>query len=231
MFNFFRKKEIPLSEIDYNFYYTNDKIKDISLTNHQIGLLNVTSGKIVVCDPLVSLGYVEHLNRMIEPGKYPVVICIANHDSFWERYSLAKMVIREEVATKWELAYTKSSEKEVLKLKKWEFFGFPVDTGLGCFCDFDTQNLYNKFDDDFMSKNDDTNIYDGYFAERFKENATDKNNPSDAWNWLNWEVPDTKNNVIMFNSWFGDWFYPTYWGLNENNEVVSLLIDFLVFDQ
>jgi hypothetical protein len=44
-------------------------------------------------------------------------------------------------------------------------------------------------------------------------------------------VPHTENNVIMFNSWFWDWVYPAYWWINQKGKVISLLIDFLVFQE
>jgi hypothetical protein len=32
----------------------------------------------------------------------------------------------------------------------------------------------------------------------------------------------------MFQSGYGDGSYPSYWGLDKNGEVLSLVIDFLV---
>jgi hypothetical protein len=56
-------------------------------------------------------------------------------------------------------------EQDINELKEDDaFFGFPVDARLGCFCDLETQDFYN--------------IYDDFFAEEFKKNSIDKNDRS-----------------------------------------------------
>ncbi len=35
----------------------------------------------------------------------------------------------------------------------------------------------------------------------------------------------------MFSSGWGDGYYPTYWGYNDNNETIELTIDFMLYDE
>jgi hypothetical protein len=81
-----------------------------------------------------------------------------------------------------------------------------------------------------MTKKDKTwNIYDGILAAEFKKNAVNPNDPEDAGDWVNFHLPNKPDqNVIMFQSGFGDGFYSAYWGLDDKGQVCSLVIDFAV---
>jgi hypothetical protein len=37
-----------------------------------------------------------------------------------------------------------------------------------------------------------------------------------------------QQNVIMFHTGYGDGIYPAYWGLSEEGDVCSFVIDFMV---
>ncbi|MCW3072386.1 MAG: hypothetical protein JWO44_2276 [Bacteroidetes bacterium] len=108
-----------------------------------------------------------------------------------------------------------------------DFFGFPVDAGLGCFMDVKTRQFFNEFDDSFMKNNPTGNIYDDLLAAEFKKNASDPTDPHEAGDWLNFSLPNQPElNIIMFQSGYGDGVYPSYWGINEQGEICSLIIDF-----
>lgn len=225
----FKDSSLPLAKIDYDFYFNADKHGDIELSVLDLGELNVTTGNIVVCDPLAYLGDTSPLVKKIQPGLYPVRVAIAKTAEIGERYALAKLEITKNKSIKWELAVTKETEKKAKDLKEDEYFGFPVDAGLGCFCDSMTQEQYAIFMDSFLNEHEGANMYNDYFAERFKVNALNQDDPNDIGDWLNYYVPNTKNNIIMFHSGFGDGYYPAYWGFDSDGHVASLMIDFQVF--
>lgn len=226
--NLLKKKSIPISDIDYEFYFNTNKHGDLSLTVLDLGKLNIPTGEIVVCDPLVFLGETSSMAKSISPGKYAVKIAVAANSEFGERYAFAKLEISPAETVKWELAITRDLESKVHELKQDEYFGFPVDAGLGCFCDAQTQEYYSKFIDEFHKNNPDANIYDDYFASEFKKNAKDQSDPNDIGDWLNFQIPNTRNNVIMFHSGFGDGYYPSYWGLDKSGNITALIVDFQV---
>jgi len=125
-----------------------------------------------------------------------------------------------------------TENQDVNELNDDDFFGFPVDVGLGCFCDAQTQDLASRFFTEFYQKNTDQNIYDDFFAAQFKENAIDKGDPNDIGDWLNFIVPGSPGlNVIMFHSGYGDGAYPCYWGITDKGNVSSLIVDFQVFEE
>src|SRR5690349_16657523 len=64
------------SEFDYNIVFENSVVNGIPVELLEIGDLNVPSGKIVVCDPLVTPD-MPPLSLTVSPGKYPVKIYVA----------------------------------------------------------------------------------------------------------------------------------------------------------
>lgn len=217
------------SLVDYNKYFDNKIVDNIPLELLSLGELNISTGKIIACDPLVCLYDTSPFTRTVKPGKYPVIASIAKTKRSGDRYAVVKLEFSKDRATKWEMAVKEGQDINELK-EDDEFFGFPVDAGLGCFCDFETQQLYNQFDTEFMQRNPYGNIYDDFFAAEFKKNAIDQNDPQDIGDWLNFYLPNRPElNVIMFHSGYGDGMYPCYWGTNDDGKICSLIVDFQVF--
>ena len=214
-----------LSHADYNIIFNNSKIDNVSITELNIGNLNVPTGKIVVCDPLV-LPETTPLKKTIKPGHYPIKIYVAHTKESGDRYAIAKLEIKDLKADKWVLALREGEKISDLKDKD-DFFGFPVDAGLGGFFDHQAGIEYNKFIDNFMKENPDGNIYDDLFSAEFKKNGNPED-PNDYGDWINFQLPESKLNITMFHSGFGDGVYPAYWGISEKGEIVSLVIDFFV---
>jgi len=223
------KQTERLSHVDYNKIFENDIVDGVAVELLEIGKLNIPTGKIVVCDPLV-LPNTPPLTKTVRPGKYPVKIYIAKTKQSGDRYAVAKLEFSSKKADKWVLA-TQDGD-DISKLKGEDaFFGFPVDAGLAGFFDYNAGIEYNNFEKKFMVKNPGGNIYDDFLAAEFKKNAKEPNNPNDAGDWINFKIPNTSNNIMMFQSGYGDGTYPVYWGMTKDNKVVSLVIDFFVLLQ
>lgn len=174
--------------------------------------------------------------KTVIPGHYPVSVYIIDTQEFGPRHILAKLAFSSEKAVKWVYTFRegdddKSRFKKIKNLwEKGGVIGFPVDTGLGSFMDYTTLEAYKKYETSYEDKYPGRDIYDSIYAPEFKKNARNKDYPRDLGNWLNWVVPGTDLNVIMFNSGFGDGIYPSYWGLSEDGNISSIVIDFLVLD-
>lgn len=220
-----KKKTEVLSEVDYNIIFDNKIVDGIPVEILEIGKLNVPTGRLVVCDPLVYYN-IKPFSKTVSIGKYPIKIYIAKTKESGDRYAIAKLEFSKKKAARWVLA-TKD-EEDTGKLKKGEFFGFPVDAGLGGFMDYKAFLEYENFSDDFMKKNPNGNIYDDVFAKEFKKNAINQDDPNDIGDWINFNLPNSDLNITMFQSGYGDGFYPVYWGIDENGEIASLVIDFFV---
>ncbi len=236
MFNLFKKKkpEQPeiqnrsevLSHADYNVLFDNDSVEGMPITVIDIGNLQVPTGKIVVCDPLVTTE-MKPLTREVKSGEYPVKLYEVKTEYYGDKYAIAKLEFDNQRAEKWILAVRDGEDINDLT-EEDDFFGFSVDAGLGGFLDLQSGVEYLKFQDEFSKENPDGNIYDDLFAEEFKKSAKDQNNPNDYGNWVNYKLPNSDLNITMFQSGYGDGMYPAYWGVNKNGDIVSLVIDFLV---
>ncbi|MDQ0817915.1 hypothetical protein QF033_002493 [Bacillus pumilus] len=98
----------------------------------QLGYIEITSGHIVACDPFVSEGD-QSFTRKIAQGKHPILLLVKRLESGDERVAYAMIKFTNEQAIKWELA-TRAGQ-ELKNLKEDEFFGYGVNTGMGCFMD------------------------------------------------------------------------------------------------
>lgn len=217
-----------LSLVDYNLILENKILNGLEISHLNIGNLNVTTGKIIVCDPLVSSNWIP-LSKNIRPGNYPIKIYITKTENPGNRFALAKLEITNKKAVKWVLALQENENVNEL-VEDDSFFGFSVDSGLASFFDYQTGLEYDKFQNEFYKKNPGKNIYDDFFDAEFQKNTVNKNDPTEVGNWINYKFPTTELNIPMFESGYGDGVYPAYWGIDEEGEITSLLIDFLVIE-
>lgn len=216
------------SIVDYNLILENKTLNGLEISQLNIGNLNVPTGKIIVCDPLVSSNWIP-LSKNINPGSYPIKIYIAKTENAGNRFALAKLEITNKKAVKWVLALQENENVDEL-VEDDSFFGFSVDAGLASFFDYQTGLEYDKFQNEFHQKNPGKNIYDDFFEAEFQKNTVNKNDPTEVGNWINYKFPTTELNIPMFESGYGDGVYPAYWGIDEEGEITSLIIDFFVIE-
>lgn len=202
---------------------------------HKIGDVAFPTGKVVIGDPLCYLGtaYSSTLARTIPAGRYPVYLSIINHEYLGTRYLAAKLQITPHQAVRYEMAMPEGHDiSELGKPGVWA--GFGVDTGLGCFCDKTTEQAYEQFLSQWHEAHPDGNHYDDYFAALFAQSyQNDPNYQRPDGDYLDWTVPESQNNIVMFTSGFGDGFYTAYWGLDSVDCpccLVIRLIDPRAFD-
>ena len=104
------------SPINYNLYFDTSSYKNTELKFLELGKLNLPTGKIVACDPLVSLGEWLAFTKIVDPGIYPVIACIANSGDFEGRYAAVKLQFKNTVpagkqaADRTGLSFTTSSK-------------------------------------------------------------------------------------------------------------------------
>lgn len=66
-------------------------------------------------------------------------------------------------------------------------------------------------------------MYDDFFKAYFNKNA-DKY--SVEGNWVNFTIPKTTHNMVMFQSGKGDGNYKAYWAMGKGNKICRLILDF-----
>jgi Protein of unknown function (DUF4241) len=190
------------------------------------GNLTVTSGRILACDPF-TFWEDKPFTRTIPTGNYPVYVTyLWDKDKQYKDVAFARLQLVEgKLPTSWELALRPN--QDITTLGDDEFFGYPVDAGTGCFMDADAIDKWNMLRDQYgdviIRQASGEDIPDDPISARMRI----VDNENSQW-WSMTINEETRLNVIAFTSGFGDGRYPTYWGLDESNNPVCLVTDFLV---
>ncbi|MFP9098522.1 DUF4241 domain-containing protein [Flavobacterium sp. RHBU_24] len=218
------------NEFELSFDLTED-IKDRGLIEIHAGDVNLPTGRIVASDPFFSAEQAA-FSRSVVPDKYPVFIYLEQIDKLHNRIAYAKIKFRPEPASRWVLALTEDITEEELKdLDEDEFYGFPVSSGLAGFMDEETNEEFINKLDALQEKDPEYNYYDEVLAEEFRQYSGKNNFSRELGDWNDHHInAGSDNNIIMFASGWGDGYYPSYWGLNQNGDAVELVIDFLLDD-
>jgi len=184
------------------------------LTPYKIGELNLTTGKLIACDPLVFPG-TDPFTPNFQSGCYPVILSIARNLKNEEPMVAYAMVqISEATPVRWELA-TRFGEK-LSDLKEGEgLFGYGVDSGIGCFMDADAAQV-------IIDNTWETEMYEDTLASKL-DNLLEEDNSLGVM-WANMCVNEsTGANVIAFATALGDGFYHTYFGYDTKNNIVNVI--------
>jgi Protein of unknown function (DUF4241) len=194
------------------------------LTRIEVCKLRVTSGQIVVCDPLVNPER-PALKRTVPPGTYPIEVFVSDYAQDAEYNTVAVAVLRLAPDTVTHLEMATVGDQNLETLDEDEFFGYSVDAGMGCFMDTDAQKLLLHASEalDEQLGEDSISYYDDMIEPEMTANG--------QLSWLE-HHPDKNNplNVAMFQSGHGDGVYPSFWGLNSSGEAVCLITDFQVLE-
>lgn len=221
-------KDLKEYEIEYDL---DGEINSEELVEIHIGDVNLPTGRIIAGDALYTDGQ-PAFARTVEPDKYPVFVYVVKVDELHYRIAYAKIKLRPDKASKWILAITEDlTEEELNDLGEDEFYGFPVDSGIACFMDVETNPLYVSKINALIENDEEADYYDQVLAEEFIK-YSGKNNFSRSLGDWNDHHPDeaSDNNVVMFSSGWGEGYYPAYWGLDDEGNAVELVIDFLLND-
>jgi hypothetical protein len=223
------EKNLKLLSAEISTDKLNQVFEDEKFAVCELGKVIFPTGHVVIADPLCYLG-TEHacpLEKSIEPGEYPIILSVLKDEIWGIRYLAAKLLITDKRAVRYETAARKVEESEDSK-KYNGLNGFGVETGLACFCDEETERLYKGFLQQWHHSHPGGNHYDDYFEQIFAfsyENAPKYQR--EGGDWIDWSVPSTTNNIIMFGSGFGDGYYQSYWGYDTEDKICCLAIKFI----
>jgi hypothetical protein len=175
------------------------------------GMLDIPTGKIIVCDPFLFNGDAA-LATEFPKGRFPVELAIAKTGSGGDRIAFVRIKFSEEIPLYWKMAYDEGADTSTLE--EGSILGYGVDAGTGCFMD----SSFSKTFSDYLMKDGN---YEKISAELDK---TYKHTRS----WLLWGNNPSK--VALFSSGWGDGFYASYIGYDKNNKICRLVTDFGVLE-
>ena len=129
---------------DLDRYFTSARIGKMPVEVLPIGNVNFPTGRIVACDPLMTLEDAVPYLQEIPAGTYPVSLCVVPDKKYGNRYACVKVAVSEKMVLRYELAMT-GQERLPDKVRPGAYFGFGVDAGMGCILDAATHEAYMEY--------------------------------------------------------------------------------------
>lgn len=178
-----------------------------------LGDLVAPTGRIIGCDPLTAIDPVPFLRRLA-PGRYPILASVAALANGDQRVACVMLRVSEAPVAEWEMARLEGQES--VELQTGEFFGYPVDAGVGCFMDAQAAvalDAHYESDESF-----DEALIDALEANR-----------AQGLDYAAVTLDEANGvNLIMVESGWGDGVYASYWGLDASGAPACLVTDFSV---
>ena len=144
-----------ISPVDLNEYFENKELYGVKTVCYSFGTITLPTGELIGCDPLVFLDDKQDSFYIKAPtGEFPVELCIVEpFNGDCARYAAMRIKYNDKRAVRFELALTGTEDiSELAQFEKGDYFGFPVDAGLGCFCDRAAQKAFTAFDEEMYRK-------------------------------------------------------------------------------
>lgn len=194
------------------------------------GKVSVPGGQLITADPLVGLDRgARPLVPEVPVGQYEVTVCILSDspDRSYGDYAAARVCFTDSPAVCFEEASVAGETRE-----EGVSYGFPVDTGLACFCDARVRDALCDFEDRLLQEHPDGDLYNDYLADLLAENA--RRHPafqSPGGDWLDFCIPGTDYHLPIFRSGYGDGCYTTYWGRDAAGNICQAVIGFMDMEE
>lgn len=184
-------------------------IGNLTLRQKRITDIHLPTGKLVATDAFV-FTEPEPFELPLPSGVFPVNLSIA-HFSNDQRVAFATIRFRDSAPVAWTMLTLDGQDTS--KLEKDEIFGYPVDSGTGCFIDASAAKVLNR------KMSDNSEFYREMMAAMERTYVH-------TWSWL--DMPFGKGNLVAFSSGLGDGAYATYAGFDADGEISVVVTDFSV---
>jgi hypothetical protein len=183
----------------------------------EIRSLTLPDGKVIVADAFASGDDVEPLALTVPPGSYPVVLSLVSDPaSPYETIAAAMLRLSSGEPVAWHLATTPAQDPA--NLAQDEIFGYPVDSGTAMVASPAGARRYVRKLVLFGNLN---YVYLQHVSQTMEANAPN------GGGWANLVLDaGSGENVIVFQSGYGDGFYTSYWGYDAEGQLVCLVTDF-----
>lgn len=199
--------------------FSKNFVENPLLETYEAGEIHISSGFIVASDPLISPDH-SAFTQEFPIGNFPVHIyketesnCIAYSEIVFDKHKIAE---------NWKLALC--ANQNLKDLKDEEIYGYLVESGMGSFMDKDAQNALNQLEKELFKKKGDQ--FMGIYEEFFHSHFFDENGAIDQFSILK-PYDNKKENIVAFETGYGEGFYATYIGYSKDNQVVKLISEFI----
>lgn len=193
------------------------RLAAVALRRTAAGTLPVSSGRLVVCDPLVQPEAPALADYTVPTGHYPVEIV-----AHGGRPALAVLWLRPRLSLSatslhWQMA--RWTTQDLTSLDEDSFIGYPVDAGVGCFMDTDTQQALLAL----IAQQQDSD------GDEWSDALIGHDGLDDGVDYRPWGEA-SPHGLVVFTSGWGDGVYPSYWALDTAGVPVALVTDFLCIE-
>ncbi|WP_312993399.1 DUF4241 domain-containing protein [Chryseobacterium flavum] len=198
--------------------FSKDFVESPLLESFEVGKIYLSSGKLVACDPLITNDMMP-FSTEFPKGNFPVIIH-KERESNCVAYT--EIIFSTSEIDEWKLATT--AGQNIKDLAEGEVFGYPVESGMGCFMDADTQNSLNELEQKlYRNKGVD---FMGIYEEFFHEYFFDENGAIDQYAFLkpSGELPGT---IFAFETGYGEGFYASYIAYDKDQLPVKIITEFI----
>lgn len=197
----------------YNEFLSFSAKENSAVSEKVVGLLNIVTGKIVVFDPITNADRAPLVGE-VPVGEYPVSVFVDNTQN---SILLIRLEIQQKPVVKWELALLPGQDLQ--SLEEGTSFGFPVMTGIGCYTDALSADFFKAIQERLQSEMGEEVMayYDNFLVDALAEN--------DSLFCNHFPSPDSRLNMIVFSVGWNEGTFSSYWGKDENGEIVCLITD------
>jgi Protein of unknown function (DUF4241) len=190
------------------------------------GTLVVPTGRLVICDPFVALEREGNPYVRVAPGVYPVTVTVADVsgelDGSHLREAYASLVLNGELEVRRSVLQLGVSGETVPELAPDEFVGFPVDSGTACFVDGGAVETAMP-EGDWYTDLFNTGQPDAWF-ERIGDPAHIRSGIAN----ITLPLATGGENIVVFQSGWGDGYYPVVAGYDAAGQMVAVHVDLMV---
>jgi hypothetical protein len=192
------------------------------ITRINLGDINLPSGRIIAADPLILTDAQNFFTTVVKPGNYQVYVYAQDTGRGDIRVGLAELRFSNAKPLSWKQALV--GNQELSSLKPGEIFGYGVDAGLGSFMSPETLAVLEA---DMTRAEKSIPDFSDYYTDVLAKDL-DKPTP----NAIVFPIPSSpENRVAIFQSGWGDGFYPSYFGYDAKGDPVTLVTTFFVFEE
>src|ERR1700750_392714 len=188
------------------------------LESFEVGKLYLSSGKLVACDPLIT-NDMQAFTTEFPKGDFSVLLHKERESNC---VAYAEVIFSTAEIAGWEMAVT--AGQNVKDLGEEEIFGYPVESGMGCLMDVDTQNSLNELEKRlYHSKGAD---FMGIYEEFFHDYFFDEKGAIDQYAFLK-PADEHPGTIFAFETGYGEGFYASYIAYDKDHKPVKIITEFI----
>lgn len=198
--------------------FSKDFVESPLIETFDAGKIMLTTGRLVACDPLIT-NDMKDFKINFPQGEFPVLIHTERESNC---IAYVEIVFSNSQVSEWKMATTEGQNIEDLKGE--EIFGYPVESGMGCFMDVETQDCLNHLENKLFHRKG--GEFMGIYEEFFHNHFFDENGAIDQFAFL--KPDDEKSgNIFAFETGYGEGFYASYIGFGNDNQPVKIVTEFI----